>query len=162
MVSIFNWLDRLRSMYFVWLDGPLPSLVAAVQSAIYTSALRIEVPQIVVKISYPNGLARTSIEQNVLEVQIVRAWITLNGLDMKMDSKQVPPEVRLRYIRLTFDTATQMEGWPTLMCQMSEISIELTIPLPEDLWEDSGRWITNHHTSEYSLSRSRVQSRAKE
>ena len=63
----------------------------------------IDVPQIVVKVSYPNA-SPEAIEQNVLR-NIREGLITLNGLE-DMDSK-AGSEVGT--IRLTFDYSTQME-----------------------------------------------------
>jgi len=84
----------------------------------------IDVPQIVVKISYPNA-SPESIEQNVLS-PIREGLITLNGLE-EMDSK-AGSEVGT--IRLTFDYSTQME---LAYIDVNEKIDRLTNSLPEDL-----------------------------
>ncbi len=84
----------------------------------------IDVPQIVVKVSYPNA-SPEAIEQNVLS-QIREGLITLNGLE-EMDSK-AGSEVGT--IRLTFDYATQME---LAYIDVNEKIDRLTNSLPEDL-----------------------------
>lgn len=84
----------------------------------------IDVPQIVVKVNYPNA-SPESIEQNVLSL-IREGLITLNGLE-EMDSK-AGSEVGT--IRLTFDYSTQME---LAYIDVNEKIDRLTNSLPEDL-----------------------------
>jgi len=84
----------------------------------------IDVPQIVVKINYPNA-SPEAIEQNVLS-PIREGMITLNGLD-QMDSK-AGSEVGT--IRLTFDYSTQME---LAYIDVNEKIDRLTNSLPEEL-----------------------------
>lgn len=84
----------------------------------------IDVPQIVVKVSYPNA-SPEAIEQNVLN-PIREGLITLNGLE-EMDSK-AGSEVGI--IRLTFDYSTQME---LAYIDVNEKIDRLTNSLPEDL-----------------------------
>ncbi|WBL43436.1 efflux RND transporter permease subunit [Algoriphagus halophytocola] len=84
----------------------------------------IDVPQIVVKVSYPNA-SPEAIEQNVLN-PIREGLITLNGLE-EMDSK-AGSEVGT--IRLTFDYSTQME---LAYIDVNEKIDRLTNSLPEDL-----------------------------
>ncbi len=84
----------------------------------------IDVPQIVVKVSYPNA-SPEAIEQNVLS-PIREGLITLNGLE-EMDSK-AGSEVGT--IRLTFDYSTQME---LAYIDVNEKIDRLTNSLPEDL-----------------------------
>ncbi|EAZ81214.1 efflux RND transporter permease subunit [Algoriphagus machipongonensis] len=84
----------------------------------------IDVPQIVVKVNYPNA-SPEAIEQNVLS-PIREGLITLNGLE-EMDSK-AGSEVGT--IRLTFDYSTQME---LAYIDVNEKIDRLTNSLPEDL-----------------------------
>ncbi|MHA7131239.1 efflux RND transporter permease subunit [Algoriphagus namhaensis] len=84
----------------------------------------IDVPQIVVKVSYPNA-SPEAIEQNVLS-PIREGLITLNGLE-EMDSK-AGSEVGT--IRLTFDYATQME---LAYIDVNEKIDRLSNSLPEEL-----------------------------
>ncbi|MEB2786748.1 efflux RND transporter permease subunit [Algoriphagus persicinus] len=84
----------------------------------------IDVPQIVVKVSYPNA-SPEAIEQNVLS-RIREGLITLNGLE-EMDSK-AGSEVGT--IRLTFDYSTKME---LAYIDVNEKIDRLTNGLPEDL-----------------------------
>ena len=84
----------------------------------------IDVPQIVVKVNYPNA-SPESIEQNVLS-PIREGLITLNGLE-EMDAK-AGSEVGT--IRLTFDYSTQME---LAYIDVNEKIDRLTNSLPEDL-----------------------------
>lgn len=84
----------------------------------------IDVPQIVVKVSYPNA-SPEAIEQNVLN-PIREGLITLNGLE-EMDSK-AGSEVGT--IRLTFDYSTQME---LAYIDVNEKIDRLTNGLPQDL-----------------------------
>lgn len=84
----------------------------------------IDVPQIVVKVNYPNA-SPEAIEQNVLS-PIREGLITLNGLE-EMDSK-AGSEVGT--IRLTFDYATQME---LAYIDVNEKIDRLTNSLPEEL-----------------------------
>lgn len=84
----------------------------------------IDVPQIVVKVSYPNA-SPEAIEQNVLS-PIREGLITLNGLE-EMDSK-AGSEVGT--IRLTFDYSTKME---LAYIDVNEKIDRLTNGLPEDL-----------------------------
>lgn len=84
----------------------------------------IDVPQIVVKVSYPNA-SPEAIEQNVLN-PIREGLITLNGLE-EMDSK-AGSEVGT--IRLTFDYSTKME---LAYIDVNEKIDRLTNGLPEDL-----------------------------
>lgn len=84
----------------------------------------IDVPQIVVKVSYPNA-SPEAIEQNVLS-RIREGLITLNGLE-EMDSK-AGSEVGT--IRLTFDYGTQME---LAYIDVNEKIDRMTNGLPEDL-----------------------------
>ncbi|PZX50717.1 multidrug efflux pump subunit AcrB [Algoriphagus ratkowskyi] len=84
----------------------------------------IDVPQIVVKVSYPNA-SPEAIEQNVLS-PIREGLITLNGLE-EMDSK-AGSEVGT--IRLTFDYRTKME---LAYIDVNEKIDRLTNGLPEDL-----------------------------
>ncbi|MEB2776850.1 efflux RND transporter permease subunit [Algoriphagus sp. D3-2-R+10] len=84
----------------------------------------IDVPQIVVKVNYPNA-SPEAIEQNVLS-RIREGLITLNGLE-EMDSK-AGSEVGT--IRLTFDYSTKME---LAYIDVNEKIDRLTNGLPEDL-----------------------------
>ncbi|NVJ87010.1 MAG: efflux RND transporter permease subunit [Algoriphagus sp.] len=84
----------------------------------------IDVPQIVVKVNYPNA-SPEAIEQNVLR-SIREGLITLNGLE-EMDSK-AGSEVGT--IRLTFDYATQME---LAYIDVNEKIDRITNSLPEGL-----------------------------
>ncbi len=84
----------------------------------------IDVPQIVVKVNYPNA-SPEAIEQNVLS-RIREGLITLNGLE-EMDSK-AGSEVGT--IRLTFDYSTKME---LAYIDVNEKIDRLTNSLPEDL-----------------------------
>src|SRR5690606_20858559 len=84
----------------------------------------IDVPQIVVKVSYPNA-SPEAIEQNVLS-RIREGLITLNGLE-DMDSK-AGSEVGT--IRLTFDYSTKME---LAYIDVNEKIDRMTNGLPEDL-----------------------------
>lgn len=84
----------------------------------------IDVPQIVVKVNYPNA-SPESIEQNVLS-PIREGLITLNGLE-EMDSKSGS---EVGTIRLTFDYSTQME---LAYIDVNEKIDRLTNSLPEDL-----------------------------
>ena len=84
----------------------------------------IDVPQIVVKVSYTNA-SPEAIEQNVLS-PIREGLITLNGLE-EMDSK-AGSEVGT--IRLTFDYRTKME---LAYIDVNEKIDRLTNGLPEDL-----------------------------
>ena len=84
----------------------------------------IDVPQIVVKVNYPNA-SPEAIEQNVLS-PIREGLITLNGLE-EMDSK-AGSEVGT--IRLTFDYGTKME---LAYIDVNEKIDRLTNGLPEDL-----------------------------
>lgn len=84
----------------------------------------IDVPQIVVKVNYPNA-SPEAIEQNVLS-PIREGLITLNGLE-EMDSK-AGSEVGT--IRLTFDYATQME---LAYIDVNEKIDRLSNSLPEEL-----------------------------
>ncbi|WP_194776338.1 efflux RND transporter permease subunit [Pararhodonellum marinum] len=84
----------------------------------------IDVPQIVVKVNYPNA-SPESIEQNVLS-PIREGLITLGGLE-NMDSK-AGSEVGT--IRLSFDFGTKME---LAYIDVNEKIDRLTNSLPEDL-----------------------------
>ncbi|MEN2284244.1 efflux RND transporter permease subunit [Algoriphagus sp. SE2] len=84
----------------------------------------IDVPQIVVKVNYPNA-SPEAIEQNVLR-PIREGMVTLNGLE-EMDSK-AGSEVGT--IRLTFDYSTRME---LAYIDVNEKIDRLTNGLPEDL-----------------------------
>ena len=84
----------------------------------------IDVPQIVVKVTYPNA-SPESIEQNVLQ-QIREGLITLNGLE-EMESK-AGSEVGT--VRLTFDYGTQME---LAYIDVNEKIDRLVNTLPRDL-----------------------------
>ncbi|WP_297335770.1 efflux RND transporter permease subunit [Algoriphagus sp.] len=84
----------------------------------------IDVPQIVVKVNYPNA-SPEAIEQNVLS-NIREGLITLNGLE-EMDSK-AGSEVGT--IRLTFDYSTQME---LAYIDVNEKIDRITNSLPEGL-----------------------------
>ncbi|MCS5490454.1 efflux RND transporter permease subunit [Algoriphagus limi] len=84
----------------------------------------IDVPQIVVKVNYPNA-SPEAIEQNVLRT-IREGLITLNGLE-EMDSK-AGSEVGT--IRLTFDYSTQME---LAYIDVNEKIDRITNSLPEGL-----------------------------
>lgn len=84
----------------------------------------IDVPQIVVKVNYPNA-SPEAIEQNVLR-NIREGLITLNGLE-EMDSK-AGSEVGT--IRLTFDYSTQME---LAYIDVNEKIDRITNSLPEGL-----------------------------
>ncbi|WP_439488767.1 efflux RND transporter permease subunit [Algoriphagus sp.] len=84
----------------------------------------IDVPQIVVKVNYPNA-SPEAIEQNVLS-RIREGLITLNGLE-EMDSK-AGSEVGT--IRLTFGYSTKME---LAYIDVNEKIDRLTNSLPEDL-----------------------------
>ncbi|SFO22420.1 Multidrug efflux pump subunit AcrB [Algoriphagus ornithinivorans] len=84
----------------------------------------IDVPQIVVKVNYPNA-SPEAIEQNVLST-IREGLITLNGLE-EMDSK-AGSEVGT--IRLTFDYSTKME---LAYIDVNEKIDRITNALPEGL-----------------------------
>lgn len=84
----------------------------------------IDVPQIVVKVTYPNA-SPESIEQNVLQ-QIREGLITLNGLE-EMESK-AGSEVGT--VRLIFDYGTQME---LAYIDVNEKIDRLVNSLPRDL-----------------------------
>ena len=84
----------------------------------------IDVPQIVVKVTYPNA-SPESIEQNVLR-QIREGLITLNGLE-EMESK-AGSEVGT--VRLTFDYGTKME---LAYIDVNEKIDRLVNQLPRDL-----------------------------
>lgn len=84
----------------------------------------IDVPQIVVKVTYPNA-SPESIEQNVLR-QIREGLLTLNGLE-EMESK-AGSEVGT--VRLTFDYGTQME---LAYIDVNEKIDRLVNALPKDL-----------------------------
>ncbi len=84
----------------------------------------IDVPQIVVKVNYPNA-SPEAIEQNVLS-PIREGLITLNGLE-EMDSK-AGSEVGT--IRLTFDYDTQME---LAYIDVNEKIDRLSNSLPDEL-----------------------------
>lgn len=84
----------------------------------------IDVPQIVVKVTYPNA-SPESIEQNVLR-QIREGLITLNGLE-DMESKAGS---EIGTVRLTFDYGTQME---LAYIDVNEKIDRLTNALPKDL-----------------------------
>ncbi len=84
----------------------------------------IDVPQIVVKINYPNA-SPESIEQNVLS-PIREGLITLTGLE-QMESKAGS---ELGTIRLTFDYSTRME---LAYIDVNEKIDRLTNSLPQDL-----------------------------
>lgn len=84
----------------------------------------IDVPQIVVKVTYPNA-SPESIEQNVLQ-QIREGLITLNGLE-EMESKAGS---EIGTVRLTFDYGTKME---LAYIDVNEKIDRLTNLLPKDL-----------------------------
>ncbi|MDP3472974.1 MAG: efflux RND transporter permease subunit, partial [Algoriphagus sp.] len=84
----------------------------------------IDVPQIVVKVTYPNA-SPESIEQNVLQ-QIREGLITLNGLE-EMESKAGS---EIGTVRLTFDYGTKME---LAYIDVNEKIDRLTNSLPKDL-----------------------------
>lgn len=84
----------------------------------------IDVPQIVVKVNYPNA-SPESIEQNVLS-PIREGLITLTGLE-QMESKAGS---ELGTIRLTFDYSTRME---LAYIDVNEKIDRLTNSLPQDL-----------------------------
>ncbi|MFN3998245.1 efflux RND transporter permease subunit [Algoriphagus sp.] len=84
----------------------------------------IDVPQIVVKVTYPNA-SPESIEQNVLQ-QIREGLITLNGLE-EMESKAGS---EIGTVRLTFDYGTKME---LAYIDVNEKIDRLTNFLPNDL-----------------------------
>lgn len=84
----------------------------------------IDVPQIVVKVTYPNA-SPESIEQNVLS-PIREGLITLTGLE-QMESKA---GAELGTIRLSFDYATRME---LAYIDVNEKIDRLTNYLPQDL-----------------------------
>lgn len=84
----------------------------------------IDVPQIVVKVNYPNA-SPESIEQNVLR-PIREGLLTLNGLE-NMESKAGS---EVGNIRLTFDFQTKME---LAYIDVNEKIDRLTNGLPEDL-----------------------------
>jgi len=84
----------------------------------------IDVPQIVVKVTYPNA-SPESIEQNVLQ-QIREGLITLNGLE-EMESKAGS---EIGTVRLTFDYGTKME---LAYIDVNEKIDRLTNSLPNDL-----------------------------
>ncbi len=84
----------------------------------------IDVPQIVVKVTYPNA-SPESIEQNVLR-QIREGLVTLNGLE-EMDSKA---GAEIGTVRLTFDYGTKME---LAYIDVNEKIDRLTNTLPRDL-----------------------------
>ncbi|MDF2158655.1 efflux RND transporter permease subunit [Algoriphagus sp. CAU 1675] len=84
----------------------------------------IDVPQIVVKVNYPNA-SPEAIEQNVLST-IREGLITLNGLE-EMDSKA---GAEVGTIRLTFDYSTQME---LAYIDVNEKIDRITNSLPEGL-----------------------------
>ncbi len=84
----------------------------------------IDVPQIVVKVTYPNA-SPESIEQNVLQ-DIREGLITLNGLE-EMESKAGS---EIGTVRLTFDYGTRME---LAYIEVNEKIDRLTNSLPKDL-----------------------------
>ena len=84
----------------------------------------IDVPQIVVKVTYPNA-SPESIEQNVLQ-QVREGLITLNGLE-EMESKAGS---EIGTVRLTFDYGTRME---LAYIEVNEKIDRLTNSLPKDL-----------------------------
>jgi multidrug efflux pump subunit AcrB len=84
----------------------------------------IDVPQIVVKVTYPNA-SPESIEQNVLQ-RIREGLITLNGLE-EMESKAGS---EIGTVRLTFDYGTKME---LAYIDVNEKIDRLTNSLPRDL-----------------------------
>lgn len=84
----------------------------------------IDVPQIVVKVTYPNA-SPESIEQNVLQ-QIREGLITVNGLE-EMESKAGS---EIGTVRLTFDYGTKME---LAYIDVNEKIDRLTNSLPNDL-----------------------------
>ncbi|MBS4072577.1 MAG: efflux RND transporter permease subunit [Algoriphagus sp.] len=84
----------------------------------------IDVPQIVVKVTYPNA-SPESIEQNVLR-QIREGLITLNGLE-QMESKAGS---EIGTVRLTFDYGVKME---LAYIDVNEKIDRLTNALPKDL-----------------------------
>ncbi len=84
----------------------------------------IDVPQIVVKVSYPNA-SPEAIEQNVLN-PIREGLITLNGLE-QMDSKSGS---EVGTINLTFEYGTQME---LAYIDVNEKIDRLSNSLPEEL-----------------------------
>ncbi|WP_035455972.1 efflux RND transporter permease subunit [Algoriphagus terrigena] len=84
----------------------------------------IDVPQIVVKVTYPNA-SPESIEQNVLQ-QIREGLITLSGLE-EMESKAGS---EIGTVRLTFDYGTRME---LAYIDVNEKIDRLTNSLPKDL-----------------------------
>ncbi|GAB3233214.1 efflux RND transporter permease subunit [Algoriphagus aestuariicola] len=84
----------------------------------------IDVPQIVVKVTYPNA-SPESIEQNVLQ-DIREGLITLNGLE-EMESKAGS---EIGTVRLTFDYGTKME---LAYIEVNEKIDRLTNSLPKDL-----------------------------
>ena len=84
----------------------------------------IDVPQIVVKVTYPNA-SPESIEQNVLR-QIREGLITLNGLE-EMESKAGS---EIGTVRLTFDYGVKME---LAYIDVNEKIDRLTNALPKDL-----------------------------
>lgn len=84
----------------------------------------IDVPQIVVKVNYPNA-SPESIEQNIL-APIREGLITLTGLE-QMESKAGS---ELGTVRLTFDYSTRME---LAYIDVNEKIDRLTNSLPQDL-----------------------------
>lgn len=84
----------------------------------------IDVPQIVVKVTYPNA-SPESIEQNVLQ-RIREGLITLNGLE-EMESKAGS---EIGTVRLTFNFGTKME---LAYIEVNEKIDRLTNSLPNDL-----------------------------
>jgi multidrug efflux pump subunit AcrB len=84
----------------------------------------IDVPQIVVKVTYPNA-SPESIEQNVLQ-DIREGLITLNGLE-EMESKAGS---EIGTVRLAFDYGTKME---LAYIEVNEKIDRLTNSLPKDL-----------------------------
>lgn len=84
----------------------------------------IDVPQIVIKVSYPNA-SPESIEQNVLR-PIRESMVTLNGLE-NMESKSGS---EVGNVRLSFDYQTKME---LAYIEVNEKIDRLTNSLPVDL-----------------------------
>ncbi|MDR7129383.1 multidrug efflux pump subunit AcrB [Algoriphagus sp. 4150] len=108
----------------------------------------IDVPQIVVKVNYPNA-SPEAIEQNVLS-RIREGLITLNGLQ-EMDSK-AGSEVGT--IRLTFDYNTKME---LAYIDVNEKIDRLTNGLPADLGRPE---VIRINTSDIPVARVQVVPRA--
>ena len=84
----------------------------------------IDVPQILVKVSYPNGSPET-IEQNIL-APIREGLMTLNGLE-DLDSRAGS---EVGSVRLRFDYGTRME---LAYIDVNEKIDRLTASLPNDL-----------------------------